>query len=689
MNENTIQTNLATAAVEENLVLAADESTTYATTATVSTGVNISGVYKLKNVNSDKYATVRMGHITSGTQIMQYGGCNYERPMQWKIKHIGNGKHTIRPMHKLNLAMTATSSSAVCVKDIGDVDSSCISGQSLWTIEKTDSGYRFRNVAYSSCVLATIAGNKEEYSNLQLATSTDGAKNQIWTLTNLGAVQDKILLYKSVWETYADSGVPTRSLDRGDSVQIDVALYSDDDIRQQFDWSSNNSIVTVSNTGKVTVNGSGLATIKIKHKYKTSLSRELKIAVDFPNKAIIIVPGVMGSQIFAKGKITVESQGLGDFSNDFADGTRLWDPATSAIALVDEKIRALGQDSSGTPRYSTKVSSPVINNRNSDKFQYGATDIYRKLYNTLYDKFKSSGYDIVLYEYDWRKDPYETAKLLDAFITERQYGDIVFVSHSMGGIVSSYYLSLGELQRFRVDKHISIGTPYLGSVEMPDLFVTGAIREKFFENWIVSDAVTEVIPNIPAIYALFPFSQHFEEYLSYRSSPSTTSQCDNYEDTMAVLKERMANWNTSMANNAIANRSRLFLSSGKHITTLVNSYYIVGSGVQTTYAVCGLPENLTSKTPFAGFTLSKNSKGDGTVTEHSATINKSVDLSRIYYKKASSNSLATHVGMISASEADFDGTDTKTIDFIVKLIDHTAFSLTSAQLSSQYGITRG
>lgn len=289
MNEKTIQTNLTAATVEENLVLAVDEPAAYAITATTGTTVTMSGVYKLQNTGSYKYATVRMGYVTSGTLIMQYGGCYYQLPMQWKIKHVGNGKHTIRPMHKLNLAMTATSSSAVCVKDIGDVDSSCIASQSLWTIEKYGTGYFFKNVHYPKKVLATIAGNTDDYSNLQLIdySTAANATNQRWYLSRLATTQDQVLLYKSEWETY-DTDPAIVTMDVKGAKQLSVAFYSFNDISQDFTWtSSDTSVVRVSQLGKVTALGRGIAHITVVHK-QSKISKTYTISVDVPTQLFML-----------------------------------------------------------------------------------------------------------------------------------------------------------------------------------------------------------------------------------------------------------------------------------------------------------------------------------------------------------------------------------------------------------------
>ena len=103
------------------------------------------------------------------------------------------------------------------------------------------------------------------------------------------------------------------------------------------------------------------------------------------------------------------------------EGTRLWDPEIIYIDIsdlsesqiealhADEKALALAMDETGEPVYETYVNAPVVNDYDNeeDGFQYGSMDIYRNVYNQLYEDYYEYGYDIILYEYDWRYDTYD------------------------------------------------------------------------------------------------------------------------------------------------------------------------------------------------------------------------------------------------------------------------------------------
>ncbi len=388
-------------------------------------------------------------------------------------------------------------------------------------------------------------------------------------------------------------------------------------------------------------------------------------------KAIIIIPGIMGSQIFAAETITVPpTKGFADFPNTFQKGTRLWDPAVSRLMVVDEKILALACDSDGKPVYPTCINPPTVNKYNKrGGFQYGATDIYRRLYNRLYRHYHKHGYDIVLFEFDWREDQLETAKKLLAFIEESGYESVVLVSHSMGGIVASYFLSLGEKARKYVYKHISVGAPYLGTVELPYLVTTGNIRYSAFENMVVSEPVAQIITNIPAIYVLTPFKQHWRPFVSHGAG---TGFYETYEETLEALEHYIPGWNKKLAGKIIAEQSLMFNPDGSHITSLVDTRYVVGTGRSTTCSVYAAFDNPTDPTRFLPFNSVKNTEGDGMVTKHSATIGDTIPAERLFLRTNTKKTTSEHVAVVSCEDPKLSKLDYSTVDLVISLLKELA-----------------
>ncbi len=137
------------------------------------------------------------------------------------------------------------------------------------------------------------------------------------------------------------------------------------------------------------------------------------------------------------------------------------------------------------------------------------------------------------FDYDWRRDNVENARRLDAFIREKRtyvqreiekrFGvkdqDVHFdiIAHSMGGLVTRYFLRYGTQDlpddgslpesswagaRY-VDKAVLIGTPNAGSIKALHQLVEGADFGP-----LVPYYEPAVIGTFPSLYQLLPRSRH-------------------------------------------------------------------------------------------------------------------------------------------------------------------------------------
>jgi pimeloyl-ACP methyl ester carboxylesterase len=125
---------------------------------------------------------------------------------------------------------------------------------------------------------------------------------------------------------------------------------------------------------------------------------------------------------------------------------------------------------------------------------------------------------LYVFTYDWRQDNVKSAKKLNEFINQikRNHNDpqlkVDLVAHSMGGLISRYYLRYGDQDVLNgndfpvnlngaqnVNKVILLGTPNFGSVGSVESFITGlqiGLRK----------IPTEILVTMPSIYQLFPHS---------------------------------------------------------------------------------------------------------------------------------------------------------------------------------------
>lgn len=221
---------------------------------------------------------------------------------------------------------------------------------------------------------------------------------------------------------------------------------------------------------------------------------------------VIVIPGILGSRL-----------------KDAQTGAELWPGSLWGVALGTKEHLALPFD--------PVTLQPTAEAQPDGLFEAAlGTDFYGEILRTLehagryvravpgtpVDRRHRHYY---VFAYDWRQDNVRTAAKLDAFIEQirRDHGEpqlkVDLVAHSMGGLVTRYFLRYGardvlpELHRadFRVpdtgaDKvrtAILLGTPNLGSANSLHGFIEGAAVG-------LRRIPTEVLATMPSVFQLFP-----------------------------------------------------------------------------------------------------------------------------------------------------------------------------------------
>lgn len=309
--------------------------------------------------------------------------------------------------------------------------------------------------------------------------------------------------------------------------------------------------------------------------------------VDIETKSIIIIPGIMGSNLAA-----------GE-NNPYVKGTLLWDASVldftvndiyDAIQIDDkiQKIFSLKCNSDGSSLYDVTV----INDN------YGFGDTYKPLYDSLEAEY-SEEYEVCFFAYDWRLSNEITAESLDAFIVENDYDKVILVCHSMGGLVASSYLAVGSEQRNKVEKMITLGSPLLGTPVMPymwgseDLTVLGYFTPEeavcfsvLLECITGYNLIDSLIGNFESLYEMFPSEMYFdynyagETYLYTSLAGASVLEISTYSETKQRLVSYLPKYNSTLADNAENFHNSLYINS-EHITSFVDTYYIAGYNIST------------------------------------------------------------------------------------------------------------
>jgi len=366
---------------------------------------------------------------------------------------------------------------------------------------------------------------------------------------------------------------------------------------------------------------------------------------------IILIPGIMGSRLFADEECT----------------ELVWDPEPTLDDLSN-----LRKNASNDILY---VKDPSIkqNYLLSSEREYGAIDCMEDLVDNLcYDlPFR----DIYVFSYDWRKSNVESAAKLNEFIKSLNVDKVDIVAHSMGGLVVSWYYQTqgGE----KLDKVITCGTPYEGAPHLLEVVDKGNIRHKKLDNFALltlggltydvkrsMDGVAELIPT-PKYCESFPVKKKI--YVDINKANISSMTDNEYKKMINNI------FGTDRSDKAFDFMEKIkYQDEYNCLCDYEKSYYIVGSKAtgnskytaeSLTYDYVEDPDN--EETSYYNIKYVKyTQRGDGTVPYYSATMAKQllskVDPSRI--KEVT----ADHLDVINKDEKNPDDDPIAWIEDILK-----------------------
>ena len=372
-------------------------------------------------------------------------------------------------------------------------------------------------------------------------------------------------------------------------------------------------------------------------------------------EAVIVVPGIMGSELEAGANNTAYSKGTalwsGDLASDLENGT---------LSLLDvmRRVCSLHCNPDGTSE------DHVVVRQNN----YGTADTYKTLITALQRNFGSQ-YDVRFFAYDWRLSNAISAESLELFINNTGYTSVTLIGHSMGGLVASAYLARGEAQRKLIKRNILLGAPLLGSVAAPLFWGTEDIASMIPDNVslkdvaepllsaaaTVSDLIDAFMGNFQSLYELFPTEKYFDSnfgghpYLTTEIVGNSPLEVTTYALTRARFNSYLPHFNQTLANNAEAFHRTLF-TNGNHITSTVDTRYVIGTNKDTVHK---LLYNVTLYNQWSAKATTKN--GDGTVETFSASLGGKYSAKTYSYDY-------THMELAGTSQK------TETVDKIISLI---------------------
>ena len=163
-------------------------------------------------------------------------------------------------------------------------------------------------------------------------------------------------------------------------------------------------------------------------------------------------------------------------------------------------------------------------------------------YNQFIQSLRDAGFTVYLFPYDWRLDLNETAAKLDNYINSIGDPKVTLIGHSMGGLLARAY-TLDPLRAQKVDKVISVGTPYWGAPKIARNIRSG---ETIFYNNIQLNDIWKVLRNSPGSMQILPSEAWFDQSSSYYWN--SNQELLTYDDTRAFFEKGGLNGKTQNGN---------------------------------------------------------------------------------------------------------------------------------------------
>lgn len=244
---------------------------------------------------------------------------------------------------------------------------------------------------------------------------------------------------------------------------------------------------------------------------------------------VIIVPGIMGTQIF----------------KDYNDSDEIWPNIDKLIlSITDNHMDDLALLSDGSEDFLKPVKiGDIVREVKVDFLSYKyESHIFDKLINLLKLNRYIEGENLFVFPYDWRKSNAESAKKLkekiNAVLLETNASKVDIVAHSMGGLVAKKYIA--DNGGDKIDNLIFIGTPHLGAPKAFKALMYGddmGVRISSL-SLLSTNKVKDISQNMPAIFELLPSRKYVDgegEFIGEKYVKDVSGKDLSYMDTAKLM----------------------------------------------------------------------------------------------------------------------------------------------------------
>ncbi|TXE07830.1 CHAT domain-containing protein [Gelidibacter salicanalis] len=289
----------------------------------------------------------------------------------------------------------------------------------------------------------------------------------------------------------------------------------------------------------------------------------------------------------------------------------------------------------------------IVNKLSINEEKVTASGIIKNYYYDLADHL-SEKYDVLTFQFDWRKSVHEAGAQLKTQLEDYLKNNstkIHIIAHSMGGLVVrqcmiDYPETWSKFKENVQNKFIMLGTPWLGSYLIMEVLTGHSKRVKqlaFIDFKHSRRKLLEVFWNYPGVFELMPIEPDAVNRAFWAQSFwDSVKNKANLED----LPDPKENEKPLQDFKAYRDAVMKFLDKDLNNDDFRNIYYICGQSEQTVF-------DYTFKNRF----LSKSEKlvykatsfGDGSVTWKSGIPKQLLNSPNLYYTHTSHGDLANEV----------------------------------------------
>lgn len=280
------------------------------------------------------------------------------------------------------------------------------------------------------------------------------------------------------------------------------------------------------------------------------------------------------------------------------------------------------------------------------------------IYTMAANQMRKQGVTVYEFGYDWRKDLTSVAQDLESYINHLPHKKVNLLSMSMGGLVAAKYI---ESNASKVDKFISLGTPFLGSAKSLQFLLTGGFLGAKGQK---AEEFRKFMKSVPPLYESLPgrrlseLTGHAPLEIMIKDQDKSFRSFSYFQDTWQFLEA------ADRVNPQVMQDTSHFIDSMDYerILSSVRTYFVVGDGMKTIETLQIVLAQRSSSYEIVAIKFPEENyvSGDDTTTIASATIGglaTKISPNRVYYLRS------PHINLMLSSDV---------LNFITRLMKEGA-----------------